>query len=43
MTDFSTLELRVLAWASERKIISNSTPLAQSIKTLEGYLRGEQE
>ena len=35
MSDYSTLEVRVLVWASERKIIPNSTPLAQSIKTLE--------
>lgn len=35
MSYFHVLELRVLAWAAERKIIPNSTPMAQAIKTLE--------
>jgi NTP pyrophosphatase (non-canonical NTP hydrolase) len=32
---FQTLELKVLRWAEARKIIPNSNPLAQAIKTLE--------
>jgi hypothetical protein len=32
---FQTLELKVLRWAEARKIIPNSNPLAQAIKTTE--------
>lgn len=32
---FSELELKVIRWAEDRRIIPNSTPMAQAIKTLE--------
>jgi hypothetical protein len=32
---FGTLEVKVLRWAEARKIIPNSNPLAQAIKTTE--------
>lgn len=32
---FEDLESRVIAWAAARRIIPNSTPLAQAIKTTE--------
>lgn len=35
MASFTDLELKVLRWAEQRKIIQNSTPLAQAIKTTE--------
>lgn len=35
MTNFDRLESLVVAWASARQIIPNSTPLAQAIKTAE--------
>lgn len=41
-TSFSILELEILRWAEARKIIPNSTPQAQLLKTLEelGELAG---
>lgn len=35
MASFSETELKVIRWAEDRKIIPNSTPLAQTRKTLE--------
>lgn len=35
MATYQTLELEVIRWAENRKIIPNSTPLAQAIKTTE--------
>jgi hypothetical protein len=35
MTSYKDLELNVIRWAEARKIIPNSTPLAQAIKTTE--------
>jgi NTP pyrophosphatase (non-canonical NTP hydrolase) len=35
MDSYRILELDVLRWAEQRKIIPNSTPLAQAIKTTE--------
>ena len=35
MKSYRILELDVLRWAEQRKIIPNSTPLAQAIKTSE--------
>ena len=35
MDSYRILELDVLRWAEQRKIIPNSTPLAQAIKTSE--------
>lgn len=35
MTNFDRLELLIIAWASARQIIPNSTALAQAIKTTE--------
>jgi NTP pyrophosphatase (non-canonical NTP hydrolase) len=35
MATYQTLELDVIRWAEQRKIIPNSTPLAQAIKTTE--------
>lgn len=32
---YRILELDVIRWATDRKIIPNSTPMAQAIKTLE--------
>ena len=32
---YSMIEMQVIRWAEERKIIPNSTPLAQAIKTTE--------
>lgn len=34
-TDYKTLESQVLAWATARQIVPNSTCTAQAIKTLE--------
>lgn len=35
MTSFSILQLEILRWAEARKIIPNSTPQAQLLKTME--------
>ena len=35
MSSYSELELKVLRWSEERRIIPNSTPFAQSIKAVE--------
>jgi NTP pyrophosphatase (non-canonical NTP hydrolase) len=35
MASFSELELEVIRWSEARKIIPNSTPLAQAIKAVE--------
>lgn len=35
MSTFEQIELKVIQWARDRKIIENSTPLAQARKTLE--------
>jgi hypothetical protein len=35
MSSFSELELQVIRWSEARKIIPNSTPLAQAIKACE--------
>lgn len=35
LLDFRSLEMSVLRWAEARRIIPNSSPLAQSTKTLE--------
>lgn len=35
MSSYNELELKVIRWAESRKIIPNSTPLAQAIKTTE--------
>ena len=35
MTSFSILQLEILRWAEARKIIPNSTPQAQLLKTVE--------
>lgn len=35
MSSFSEVELDVIRWSEARKIIPNSTPLAQSIKAVE--------
>ena len=35
MNSYRKLEIEVIRWAEERKIIPNSTPLAQAIKTAE--------
>lgn len=35
MSNYRQLELKVIEWAEARKIIPNSTPVAQSRKTLE--------
>ena len=35
MSSFAEVELDVIRWAEARKIIPNSTPLAQSIKAVE--------
>ena len=35
MSSYSELELKVLRWSEARKIVSNSTALAQSIKAVE--------
>jgi NTP pyrophosphatase (non-canonical NTP hydrolase) len=32
---YAAVEIKVLQWAEQRKIIPNSTPLAQAIKTTE--------
>ena len=32
---FAEYELKVIRWAEDRRIIPNSTPMAQAIKTLE--------
>lgn len=32
---FTEFELRTIRWAEDRRIIPNSTPMAQAIKTLE--------
>lgn len=32
---FAEVELRTIRWAEDRRIIPNSTPMAQAIKTLE--------
>lgn len=32
---FADYELKVIRWAEDRRIIPNSTPMAQAIKTLE--------
>lgn len=35
MSSYSELELKVLRWSEQRRIIPNSTPFAQSIKAVE--------
>jgi hypothetical protein len=35
MTTFEQIEAKAIQWANDRKIIENSTPLAQARKTLE--------
>jgi len=35
MSSFAEVELNVIRWSEQRKIIPNSTPLAQSIKAVE--------
>jgi hypothetical protein len=35
MSSYSELELKVLRWSEERRIVPNSTAIAQSIKALE--------
>lgn len=35
MTSYRDIEMKVLMWAQARKIIPNSTPVAQARKTLE--------
>jgi hypothetical protein len=35
MSSFAELELQVIRWSEARKIIPNSTPLAQAIKACE--------
>ena len=35
MASFSETEMKVVRWAEARRIIPNSTPMAQAIKTLE--------
>jgi NTP pyrophosphatase (non-canonical NTP hydrolase) len=35
MSSYQELELKVIRWSEERRIIPNSTPFAQSIKAVE--------
>lgn len=35
MASYNDLEMRVIRWAQDRKIIPNSTPMAQAAKTIE--------
>lgn len=35
MSSYAELELKVLRWSEQRRIIPNSTPLAQSFKAVE--------
>ena len=35
MSTYTALEIEIVRWAESRKIVQNSTPLAQSRKTLE--------
>lgn len=35
MATYSDIEMKIIRWAEARKIIPNSTPLAQAIKTTE--------
>lgn len=35
MATYSDIEMKIIQWAEARKIIPNSTPLAQAIKTTE--------
>lgn len=32
---FTELEMKVIRWAEDRRIVPNSTPMAQAIKTME--------
>jgi len=35
MSSFNEVEMKVIQWAEARRIIPNSTPMAQAIKTME--------
>ena len=35
MSSYAELEMKVLMWSEQRKIVPNSTPFAQSIKAVE--------